>query len=485
MSKTIYDEAIADARMLRETAEQNAKNAIIEAVTPRIREFIEEQLLSTESSHDKGSDDVLDSVISQSVLKEAVNDESVVLDEGALEKLLEVFGSSKFSNDSRPIVKKAMIDSLKSLNDTQRQDLVSVANKLKENVDIFENSIINNDIDVKQENSEMSKNETIYEVDLNALSEMISGESRTSSRRASKRSDDINVQKTLRSLGLLNEDVLEIDLGDLEVDEALEDALTRAAITVSKSEPEEEELDLDFDVEDEEGDVDVDVEEEEEILDEVIEIDERVLKSELRKLRNQVREAKDLTKLKGIKDSKEASWGGKGNSKAGVKGSYGGTGGGKAGVDGSFGGGKKSGDPLKVTLNKLSEAVKNERRKNRSLSRKLKEYRGAVETLREQLTDLNLFNAKLLYVNKLMQNRGITTDQKKSIVESIDSAKSLREVKLLYKSLTSSAVSGNGRLSESRTRKVLGASSRAAGRSSSGNATAEVDRWAVLAGIKE
>ena len=34
MSKTLYDEAIAEAKLLRETAEQNAKNAIIEAVRP-------------------------------------------------------------------------------------------------------------------------------------------------------------------------------------------------------------------------------------------------------------------------------------------------------------------------------------------------------------------------------------------------------------------------------------------------------------------
>ena len=34
MSKSLYDEAIAEAKVLRAAAEQNAKNAIIEAVTP-------------------------------------------------------------------------------------------------------------------------------------------------------------------------------------------------------------------------------------------------------------------------------------------------------------------------------------------------------------------------------------------------------------------------------------------------------------------
>ena len=43
---TLFDEAIADARQLRIAAEQNAKNAIVEAVTPKIRKFIEMQLVN-------------------------------------------------------------------------------------------------------------------------------------------------------------------------------------------------------------------------------------------------------------------------------------------------------------------------------------------------------------------------------------------------------------------------------------------------------
>ena len=66
MSKTLYDEAIAEAKLLKETAEQNAKNAIIEAVTPRIRHFIEEQLLGSGDESLPDGDDVLDSVISES-----------------------------------------------------------------------------------------------------------------------------------------------------------------------------------------------------------------------------------------------------------------------------------------------------------------------------------------------------------------------------------------------------------------------------------
>jgi len=62
MSKSLYDEAIAEAHLLRETAEKNAKNAIIEAVTPKIREFIEQQLIGEENSQND-EQDVLDDVV--------------------------------------------------------------------------------------------------------------------------------------------------------------------------------------------------------------------------------------------------------------------------------------------------------------------------------------------------------------------------------------------------------------------------------------
>ena len=44
MSRSLFEEAIADAKQLREVAEQNAKKAIVEAVTPKIKELIERQL---------------------------------------------------------------------------------------------------------------------------------------------------------------------------------------------------------------------------------------------------------------------------------------------------------------------------------------------------------------------------------------------------------------------------------------------------------
>lgn len=143
------------------------------------------------------------------------------------------------------------------------------------------------------------------------------------------------------------------------------------------------------------------------------------------------------------------------------------------------------------TAKKAVKAAKEERearveeaRRNRALKAKLVETAKEAVALREQLEEVNLFNAKLLYVNKLMQNRDLTPRQQRAIVESLDAAKSVREAKLLYTSLTESLKSKSGTMTEGR---ILGSSSRStrsASPTASLNESVEVDRWAVLAGLK-
>jgi len=127
------------------------------------------------------------------------------------------------------------------------------------------------------------------------------------------------------------------------------------------------------------------------------------------------------------------------------------------------------------------EARVEEARRNRDLKAQLVESERANATLREQLEEVNLFNAKLLYVNKLMQNRDLTPRQQRAVVESLDAAKSVREAKLLFTSLTESLKTKAGTVNEGR---VLGSSSRSTKSGSAVNESVEVDRWAILAGIR-
>jgi hypothetical protein len=97
---------------------------------------------------------------------------------------------------------------------------------------------------------------------------------------------------------------------------------------------------------------------------------------------------------------------------------------------------------------------------------------------------MNLFNAKLLYANKLMQNKNLTMKQQKAIVEALDNAKTLREAKLLFKSLSESLTrrSKGSKLNEGSLR-TIGSSSRSTRSAQPTSSGVEVDRWAVLAGL--
>jgi len=79
---------------------------------------------------------------------------------------------------------------------------------------------------------------------------------------------------------------------------------------------------------------------------------------------------------------------------------------------------------------------------NASLRAQLSEHIKVVEYLREQINEINLLNAKLLYTNKLFKQFGLSNAQKLSIVEKFDLASTLREVKYAYTILAESLSSG-------------------------------------------
>ena len=138
---------------------------------------------------------------------------------------------------------------------------------------------------------------------------------------------------------------------------------------------------------------------------------------------------------------------------------------------------------------KVEAALRKTMRKNRMLEGKVQEYQDAVRGMKTQLTEMNLFNAKLLYANKLMQNRGLSLKQQRHIVESLDEASTLNEAKLLFESLSKSLMkpAPKGRkLSEGANRRTLASASRST-RSAQAplNESVALDRWATLAGIKK
>ena len=84
----------------------------------------------------------------------------------------------------------------------------------------------------------------------------------------------------------------------------------------------------------------------------------------------------------------------------------------------------------------------------------------AVNTLRQELQEVNLLNAKLLYVNKIFKAKNLTESQKIKVVKAFDKAESAKEAKLVYESLSETFTA---KAEKSQIKESLGFASKAAG----------------------
>lgn len=66
----------------------------------------------------------------------------------------------------------------------------------------------------------------------------------------------------------------------------------------------------------------------------------------------------------------------------------------------------------------------------------LKEANKTIEILSEKLQEINLLNAKLLYMNKIFKSKSLNETQKVRVVKSFDKATSVKEVKSVYEILS-------------------------------------------------
>jgi hypothetical protein len=66
------------------------------------------------------------------------------------------------------------------------------------------------------------------------------------------------------------------------------------------------------------------------------------------------------------------------------------------------------------------------------------EYKQACNYLKRNLQEVNLFNSKLLYTNKLLQSTELSNKARIAVIEAFDRAQSQREVELVYKSISES-----------------------------------------------
>jgi len=65
----------------------------------------------------------------------------------------------------------------------------------------------------------------------------------------------------------------------------------------------------------------------------------------------------------------------------------------------------------------------------------MKEAIATINTLRAELNEVNLLNAKLLYVNKIFKAKNLSESQKLQVIASFDKATTAKEAKVVFESL--------------------------------------------------
>ena len=69
------------------------------------------------------------------------------------------------------------------------------------------------------------------------------------------------------------------------------------------------------------------------------------------------------------------------------------------------------------------------------------QFMTTFETLQEKLETTNVSNAKLLYINRALENASLNERQKKKIVETISKAESIQEARMLFETLEDAVIS--------------------------------------------
>jgi len=65
----------------------------------------------------------------------------------------------------------------------------------------------------------------------------------------------------------------------------------------------------------------------------------------------------------------------------------------------------------------------------------LKEALSTIETLKKELNEVNILNAKLLYVNKIFKANNLSESQKVNVIAAFDKAETVKEVKLVFETV--------------------------------------------------
>jgi hypothetical protein len=145
---------------------------------------------------------------------------------------------------------------------------------------------------------------------------------------------------------------------------------------------------------------------------------------------------------------------------------------------------RRSTSEMEKELKVLKKAQEELIFENKKLRVQIKKYKQATTNLKENMHDVNISNARLLYTNRVLRNTSLNERQKTKIAEAISNAGSVMEAKTIYDTLQSAVpshpISGQKSLSEtiSRPSSIIRAS-----RKETQTTDPFLDRMKKLAGI--
>ena len=121
---------------------------------------------------------------------------------------------------------------------------------------------------------------------------------------------------------------------------------------------------------------------------------------------------------------------------------------------------------------------------NKTVSEELKQALDTISTLQKELNEVNILNAKLLYVNKIFKANNLTESQKVNVIAAFDKAETVKEVKLVFETVADNV----GTKKETTIKEHKGSASKATGTTASkpeviAEVSDAVRRMQKLAGI--
>jgi hypothetical protein len=411
-NQQLFKDAIADAKTLREVAVANAKAALEESFMPRIQSMFERRVMEADELEEKKEDELdekatyvvdkdnlIDSLDENEEMEEDLDLEELFNSLSEDEDMEEGYGAREYE-----MGKKAGETMMEEDDLEEDYDLEEILRELEE-----EDSSIYEDYD--EDSMEEGTDEDLNE---NSMFEKASGGESIDEVTVDELRDMI--QDAIRAVmggeaGAAGDEEMDMDMTDMDMGGAEGD----------------DEFNLDIEDETEETEEKPKKKKsKEEELDELFALYERKKKEK--------EELDERAKYKGGKKEKELDEAydkkanapfGLGKSKNKIGAPYGASGDKKSGLNGAYK------NKLSMKLNEKVKEVDEAKKKEEELEEAI----NVIKSLRGQLNEVNLLNAKLIYVNKLFKASNLTENQKVNVVNSFDKAQTLTEAKNIYEVL--------------------------------------------------